>query len=281
MDLDGLDAVQFAALDAVQLAALDARLAELGSVAVAFSGGVDSSVLAHAAYRVLGSAAVAVVADSASLPRRELEEARHVAKAIGIRLVELATDEQDDPDYQANRGDRCYFCKAALFRALDAWRSSEGIPWAALGEIADDALDDRPGRRAAQEAGVVAPLAEAGFTQAQVRAYARAFALPVADKPAMACLASRIPVGTRVSRELLGTVERAEDGLRDLGLRVVRVRHQGAHASVELGAADLAEVERDERPARQAVLAAGFQTVSFDRYLSPAERAARATADPA
>lgn len=268
-------------LDAAQVAALDGRLAELGSVAVAFSGGVDSSVLAHAAHRVLGSAAVAVVADSASLPRRELEEARQVAQSIGIRLVELATDEQDDPDYQANRGDRCYFCKAALFRALDAWRAAEGIPWAALGEIADDALDDRPGRRAAQEAGVVAPLAEAGFTKEQVRAYARAFALPVAEKPAMACLASRIPVGTRVTRELLSTVERAENGLRDLGLRVVRVRHQGEHASVELGAMDLEEVARDDAAPRRAVLAAGFRTVAFGRYLTPAERAARPSPGPA
>lgn len=243
-------------------------------MAVAFSGGVDSSVLAHAAHRVLGSAAVAVLADSASLPRRELEDARRIAAEIGIRLVELATDEQEDPDYQANRGDRCYFCKAALFRALDAWRQREGIPWAALGEIADDALDDRPGRRAAREAGVVAPLAEVGFTKLEVRAYARSFGLAVADKPAMACLASRIPVGTRVTPGLLAEVEQAEDGLRDLGLRVVRVRHRGRAAAVELGSEDLAQLEDLRSAAERAVRAAGFEEVSFGLYSSPAERAA-------
>lgn len=245
-------------------------------MAVAFSGGVDSSVLAHAARRVLGDAAVAVLADSASLPRRELEDARRIAAEIGIRLVELATDEQDDPDYQANRGDRCYFCKAALFRALDAWRRGEGIPWAALGEIADDALDDRPGRRAAREAGVVAPLADVGFTKAEVRAYARLHGLAVADKPAMACLASRIPVGTRVTPSLLAEVERAEDGLRDLGLRVVRVRHRGRAAAVELGGEDLARLEDLRFAAERVVRAAGFEEVSFDRYWSPTERAAGA-----
>ncbi|MEZ6013962.1 MAG: ATP-dependent sacrificial sulfur transferase LarE [Planctomycetota bacterium] len=254
--------------------ALDARLRALGRVAVAVSGGVDSSVLLHAAVRVLGEvAAVGVVADSASLARRELEEARRVAAAIGARLVELRTDEGDDPRYQANAGDRCYFCKAALFRAMEGFARAEGIPWLAFGEIADDALDHRPGARAAHEFGVVAPLAEAGWTKADVRAYARAMGLEVADKPASACLASRLPVGTRVTPERLAVVERAEDALRALGLLQLRVRHLGARARVEVGPAELALAERLSGPIAAALAAEGFEGFELAAYRSPSERA--------
>lgn len=253
--------------------ALIQRLGDLPSLAVAFSGGVDSSVLAHAAREALGEHAVAVIADSASLPRRELVAARRTAADMGIRLVELTTDEQSDPDYQANRGDRCYFCKAALFRALDQWRQEHGIASVALGEIADDALDVRPGRRAAQERGVLAPLAEVGFSKQDVRRYATEAGMSVADKPASACLASRIPVGTRVSGTVLAQVEAAEDALHDLGLNVVRVRHHGTHAQVELGAADLERAECNKEAFSVCLRGAGFMTHEVGAYLSPFERA--------
>ena len=254
-------------------AQLLARLEDLSPLAVAFSGGVDSSVLSHAAFSVLGEQARAVIADSASLPRRELVAARKTAEGIGIELVELKTLEQANPDYQANRGDRCYFCKAALFEALDLWRKGHGIPFVALGEIADDALDDRPGQRAAREHGVHAPLAEAGFTKQDVRRYAREAGLQVADKPASACLASRIPVGTRVSFEVLAQVEKAEDALHDLGIRVLRVRHHGTHARVELGAEDRIMVEGKAEALGRALRGAGFETHELAPYLSPLERA--------
>jgi uncharacterized protein len=254
-------------------AALDTRLRALGRVAVAVSGGVDSSVLLHAAVRVLGpAAAVGVVADSASLARRELEEARHVAAAVGARLVELRTDEADDPGYQANAGDRCYFCKAALFRAMGAFAASEAIPWLAFGEIADDAADYRPGARAAREFGVVAPLAEVGWTKADVRAYARAVGLEVADKPASACLASRIPVGTRVTPERLAVIERAEDGLRALGLRQVRVRHLGRHARLEVGADELTAAEAQREALGEVLAGAGFEDFELAAYVLPQQR---------
>jgi uncharacterized protein len=254
-------------------AALDARLRALGRVAVAVSGGVDSSVLLHAAVRVLGpAAAVGVVADSASLARRELDEARRVAAAVGARLVELCTDEADDPGYQANAGDRCYFCKAALFRAMEAFAVSESIPWLAFGEIADDAADHRPGARAAREFGVVAPLAEVGWTKADVRAYARAVGLEVAEKPASACLASRIPVGTRVTPERLAVVEGAEDGLRALGLRQVRVRHLGSRARIEVGADELAAAEDQLEALRSVLTGAGFEDFELAAYVPPHER---------
>jgi uncharacterized protein len=255
---------------------LDARLRELGRVAVAVSGGVDSSVLLHAAVRVLGpEAAIGVIADSASLARRELEEARRVAVAVGARLVELRTDELGDPGYVANAGDRCYFCKAALFRAMAAFAREAGIPWLAFGEIADDALDHRPGRRAADEFEVTAPLAEAGWTKADVRAYAHAVGLEVADKPASACLASRIPVGTAVTPEALAQVERAEDALRALGLRQLRVRHRGTLARVEVAPGELPTAEARLADLAAALRTAGFDGVELAPYLSPQERAAQ------
>ena len=250
--------------------ALDARLRQLGRVAVAVSGGVDSSVLLHAAVRVLGTEdAVGVVADSASLARSELEAARRVARDVGARLVELRTDEGDDPRYQANVGDRCYFCKAALFRAMDAFAAREGFPWLAFGEITDDAADDRPGARAAREYGVTAPLAEAGWGKDQVRGYARAVGLEVADKPASACLASRIPVGTRVTPERLATVERAEEELRGLGLRQLRVRHLGERARVEVGSDELAAAQARRGDIEERLSALGFGSVDLDAYIPP------------
>ncbi len=253
-----------------------ARLRSLESVAVAFSGGVDSSVLLHAARRVLGDRAVGVLADSPSLPRRELASARDLAEAIGGELVVVSTDELSDPRYVRNAGDRCYFCKSALFDAMLLVATERDLAHLAFGEITDDLADDRPGARAAGERGVVAPLSETGFSKEDVRAYAHTHGLAVAEKPASACLASRIPVGTRVTRSRLDRVERAEDALHGLGLSVLRVRDRGEVAGVEVGqderelAASLrVEIERAFAPL-------GFAEVELSIYVPPANRA-RAT----
>ncbi|HEV8114299.1 MAG TPA: ATP-dependent sacrificial sulfur transferase LarE [Planctomycetota bacterium] len=257
-----------------RLESLRARLASLERVAVAFSGGVDSSALLHAARSVLGEGAVAVIADSPSLPRRELELARETARAIGATLVVIPTDEMEDDRYRANRGDRCYFCKSALFRAMEPWARANGFRALAFGEIQDDLLDVRPGARAAREFGVVAPLSESGFTKDDVRRYAREAGLEVADKPASACLSSRLPVGTAVTRERLARIERSEDALRTLGLAQLRVRDHGELARVEVGLEDL-ERARDAEPEIRRLLAReGFARAEIHRYLSPKERAA-------
>lgn len=247
-------------------------LASRGRVAVAFSGGVDSSVLLHAAHAVLGDGALGVIADSPSLPRSELEEARRVAADIGARLVEVKTSELSDPRYNKNDADRCYFCKHALFDAMVEVARREGIEHLAFGKIRDDALDDRPGERAATELGVLAPLDAAGFSKEDVRRYAREAGIAVAEKPASACLASRIPRGTEVTAERLRTVEAAEARLRELGLSELRVRHRGQHARVELGPREWAAWGR--APQGQEQLAEelspfGFRTVELAPYVAP------------
>ncbi len=262
---------------AARLCDLRAGLAAVRSVAVAYSGGVDSAVLLHAAHAALGERAAGVIADSPSLPRRELELARAAASSMGARLEVLATDELDDPRYRANAGDRCYFCKSALFRALEPWARAHGFAALAFGEIADDLFDVRPGRRAAHEFGVIAPLSAAGFTKDDVRRYAREHGLDAAEKPASACLASRLPVGTAVTRERLARIEACEDGLKDLGLSQVRVRDHGDLARVEVGRAEL-ESARSRWPAIAARLRdGGFARAELAAYVPPAERAAALT----
>jgi len=263
-----------------RLERLDSELIALGRVAVAFSGGVDSAALLHAARRVLGEGAAAVIADSPSLPRAELIEARALAARMDVPLVELRTDELENPGYVANTGDRCYYCKSALFEEMRTWASSAGYAALAFGEITDDLLDDRPGARAAREFEVRAPLRDAGFDKQDVRRYAREAGLAVADKPASACLASRLPIGTEVTPERLATVERAEALVRERGYRVLRVRHHGQHALLEVGEDEIVRA-RGERTELDAALAScGFETTELGVYISPVARGRTAVKPP-
>ena len=251
----------------VKVAALRQNLEKLERLAVAFSGGVDSTVLLHAARDVLGREnGVAVIADSASLPRAELAEAREVAHAIDARLIEVRTDEGNDERYRANVGNRCFFCKAALFRAMESFAHDEGFPYLSFGEIVDDWGDDRPGAEAAAQYGVVAPLSAAGFTKEDVRRYASVHGLPVADKPASACLASRIPVGTEVTPERLSTVEAAEAALKARGYRVLRVRHHGKKARLEVGPDEEKRALAELAQIKTMLAGHGFESVELAVY---------------
>ncbi len=238
-------------------------------MAVAFSGGVDSGVLLHAAHAVLAKGAMGMTADSPSLPRRELAEARELAARIGVRHEVFATDELADAGYRANRGDRCYHCKRVLFGTMAERARAAGMAALAFGEVIDDLLDDRPGVRAAREAGAVAPLQEAGLDKTDVRRYAREHRLPIADKPSAACLASRIPVGTEVSSARLARVEAAEERVRARGFRVLRVRHHGEVARLEVGAEERARADELRTELTVALAAEGFATVEFATYRTP------------
>lgn len=249
-----------------ELARLVSLISNTGGVVVAFSGGVDSSVVAAAAHRALGERAVAITAVSPSLAKGELDGARRVAEVIGIRHETLATRELEREGYRANDRDRCFHCKTELYeRAVEVARS-RGSDAVLSGTNADDLGDWRPGLRAAEDFGVRHPLLELGIGKATTRAIASALDLPSADKPASPCLASRVPYGTRVDALTLAQIDRAERGVRALGFEIVRVRHFGDEGRVEIGADELDRALGE--PARSAILAAvrlaGYAAAAVD-----------------
>ena len=254
-----------AALDHKE-AALYRSLADLPSLIVAYSGGVDSAYLAYAATRVLGGNAFCITADSPSYPQRHRDMATRLAREFALRHEVIRTEEMSRPEYRANPANRCYFCKQELYTRLADIARARGISAVADGNNADDRGDYRPGRQAAREFGVLSPLDAAGLTKDEIRELSRRAGLPTWDEPASACLSSRIPYFDEVTDDKLRMIERAESVLRELGFRIFRVRHHGPIARLELGRD---EIPRALEPERSEVIdrelrAIGYAHVTID-----------------
>jgi len=246
--------------------AIDTQLNGLGRLLVAYSGGVDSAFLAWAAYQALGDRMLAVIADSASLARTHLQDAIAFASEQGIPLEVIATEELDRPEYIRNDSSRCYHCKDELFTVMEGYRSAHGFDSIAYGVNVDDQGDFRPGQAAAKQHNVSAPLLEAGLTKQEIRELARAAGLRIWDKPASACLSSRIEYGRPVTREALSVVEQGEDALRILGFRQFRVRHHGEIVRIEIAREELVRALTPEMAAEftRVFRTLGFKFVTLD-----------------